>query len=262
MRVNDSLREARRAGGVVELRRIVCRRIGADEIGRRGGQGVRFEHEDFRRPRRRTGRVLGVGDEQSRPRSPRADAGSRRHRTAPTSRAGSRRASRCRRRLRRSRHRRAAPRRLDPPRDAPRRQGVCRLVREILELAPVELADRTVEALQTIASLSRGCLSQTSAAMLYRAGTSQRWDAHILVAGSRANFTTSYASLSGDDVPASGQARDQPIDELHRPDVAEIVGARVERGLPGTGSGAPGRRRRSGRSGERGQRGRLELCDR
>ena len=32
---------------------------------------------------------------------------------------------------------------------------------------------------QIIAGLSRGCLSQTSAAMLYRAGTSQRWDARI-----------------------------------------------------------------------------------
>ena len=48
---------------------------------------------------------------------------------------------------------------------------------EILQLAPGELAPAPSKLSQSIAGFPGGCLSQTSAAMLYRSGTSQRWEA-------------------------------------------------------------------------------------
>ena len=99
VRVHDPLREPGRARRVVELGWIVRRRVLADEVGRRRRQGLLVDHERVRRPRPvEARRVLGVGDEQRAPASPRAGARSRRRRRAPTSRAGSRRASRRRRR--------------------------------------------------------------------------------------------------------------------------------------------------------------------
>ena len=50
--------------------------------------------------------------------------------------------------------------------DAVTGERMRRLVREVLELAPVSSRVEPSKLSQTIAGLSRGCLSQTSAAML------------------------------------------------------------------------------------------------
>ena len=113
VRVQDALGEARGAGGVVELRRVVGR--GVDRLERRvaAGQQVLVEDQDL------VGldavRVGLVGDEDLRLRSRRSGGGCRRRRRAPTSRAGSRRPCRCRRRRRRSRGSAAAASRRGHP---------------------------------------------------------------------------------------------------------------------------------------------------
>ena len=113
------------------------------------------EHEDLRRPRAvEPRRILGIGDEQPGARSRRGGARSRRRRRAPTSRAGSRRASRRRRRSPPSRGSAGQDDRdAVSPRHAPRRERVSRLVGEVLQLAPVELAHGAVEALPDHRSL-------------------------------------------------------------------------------------------------------------
>ena len=67
--VHDPLREPRRAGCVVELRRVIGGGIGAHEIPRGSRQCVGVEHQDVRRPRAvKALRIVGVGDEQLRSR--------------------------------------------------------------------------------------------------------------------------------------------------------------------------------------------------
>ena len=149
MGVHDALGQPGRAGRVVELGRVLGRGVGGLELGRRAGE-QRPSSSTSTSPttRRRSGRVGRVGDEHPRPASRSGGGGCRRRRRAPTSTAGSRRASRCRRRSPRSRGSAAArPRRGRRASTPCSREQLRGLVGEVLELAPVELARRPVVAL-------------------------------------------------------------------------------------------------------------------
>ena len=167
VRVDDALGEAGRARRVVELGRIVGGRVGADEVGRGGGQRVGLEHEHVRRPRAvEARRVLGIGDEEPRlgvgePVLDAVVAVEHRHREQDRAELPDAEEDRGRLGRRRQDDGDAVARR-----HAARGERVGGLVREVLQLAPVELARRAVEALPDHRELRRGCLSQTSAAML------------------------------------------------------------------------------------------------
>ena len=148
MRVDDPLREARRPGRVVELCRVVSRGVGANEIRRSRRQGFGLEHERVRRPRSvEARRVAGVGDEQlrARVREPMLDpivAVQHGHREQDRAELPDSEEDRSRLGRRRQNDR-------DPValRDTPCGERVRRLVRQVLQLAPLELSGRAVEAL-------------------------------------------------------------------------------------------------------------------
>ena len=182
MRVDDALRQARRPRRVVELRRIVGRGVGADEVGRGAGERVRLEDEHVRRPRTvEPRRVRGIGDEQLAPgvREAVPDAVvAVEHRHREQDRAELPDAEEDRGRLRGGgQHDGDA---VAPP-DPARCQRVRRLVREILELAPVELAVAPSKLSQIIAGLSAGACRRRPGDVVPRRHLPTMGGAHLVV---------------------------------------------------------------------------------
>ena len=148
VRVDDPFRQPCRPGRVVELGRIVGRRVGADRRGRCGRQGVRAEHEHLGCPRAVEPRcVVDVGDEKPRPGIGEAMldpvvAVQHRHREEDRSQLPHAEEDRGCLRRRREHDGDAIARG-----DAVGGERMRRLVREVLKLSPRELPARAVEAL-------------------------------------------------------------------------------------------------------------------
>ena len=168
VRVDDALRQPGRARRVVELRRVLGERVHALEGRVAGGQQLVVEHRGC--ARRATGRHGPGWPRWSRapwPASRSRGGGCRRRRTAPTSTAGSRPTCRCRRTRPRSRASAAAA---SPPGRPwrPRARAARWRSGSRAPAARPTCTSRTVPSKCSwiIASLSAGCLSQTSCAML------------------------------------------------------------------------------------------------
>ena len=148
VRVHDPLCEPGRARRVVELGWIVRRRVLTDEVGRRRRQRLLVDHERVRRPRPvEARRILGIGHEDAclRVREPVLDpVVAVEHRHREQDRAELPDTEEDRRRLRRRRQHDRHP---VATGHTPRGERVRRLVRQILQLTPIELADRAVKAL-------------------------------------------------------------------------------------------------------------------
>ena len=136
--VEDALGEPGGARRVVELGRVVGGGVDRLEVVVVRRRAARRRGRSPRRPGRRHAVGVGrVGDDHLRPASPRPGARSRRRRRAPTARAGSRRASRCRGTSPPSRARPAAQHRNPVPAlDPVRGEQVRGPVGERLQLAP------------------------------------------------------------------------------------------------------------------------------